>query len=321
MEHATLTEHTRPRVVRTLAIGIALVGASLAPPAARAATPPVIGGCSVFPADNPWNRDISTRPKHLHSDRIIRTINANGGRYLHADFGGGGEYGIPFLVVNATQATWPIRYTAYGDESDPGPFPIPKSAPIEGGPTGDGDRHVIVVQRQTCRLFELYRAFPRASRWDADSGATWDLRSNRLRPAGWTSADAAGLPILPGLARCEDVAAGRIDHALRVTFSKTRRGYVSPARHFASSITSSAYPAMGMRLRLKSSFSLSGYHGQARMVLVALRKYGLMVADNGSNWFITGASQSCWDDNDLNQLKRVPGSAFEVVDTGPVRTG
>lgn len=301
-------------------VAIALSGAVVATPSAKAATPPTVGGCAVFPANNPWNTDISTRPRHFNSDRIIRTINATGGRFLHADFGGNGEYGIPFMVVNATQATWPIRYTAYGDESDPGPFPIPKRAPIEGGATSDGDRHVIVVQRGSCRLFELYRAFQRGNRWDADSGATWNLSSNRLRPAGWTSADAAGLPILPGLARCSDMAAGRIDHALRVTFSRTRKGYVSPARHYASSITSSAYPAMGMRLRLKSSFSLSGYTGQSRIILTALKKYGLMVADNGSNWFITGAAESCWNDDDLNQLKRVPGSAFEVVNTGPVVT-
>ena len=303
-----------------LIVVIGLSGATVAAPSTQAATPPTVGGCSVFPANNPWNSDISARPRHANSDRIIRTINANGGRFLHADFGGNGEYGIPFMVVNATQATWPIRYTAYGDESDPGPFPVPKRAPIEGGANSDGDRHVIVVQRGSCRLFELYRAFQRQNRWDADSGATWNLSSNRLRPAGWTSADAAGLPILPGLARCSDIATGRIDHALRVTFSRTRKGYVSPARHFASSITSSAYPAMGMRLRLKASFSLSGYTGQSRIILTALKKHGLMVADNGSNWFITGAAESCWDDDDLNQLKGVPGNAFEVVHTGPVVT-
>jgi hypothetical protein len=289
-------------------------------PPASAASPPTIGGCPVFPANNPWNTAISARPVHANSSRIIATINASGGRFLHADFGGNGEYGIPFVTVSRNARPWTIRYTAYGDESDPGPFPVPSNAPVEGGASSDGDRHVIVVQRGECRLYELYRAFFRNNRWEADSGATWNLRTNQLRPRGWTSADAAGLPILPGLARCDEVQAGSVDHALRVTFSQTRKGYVSPARHFASSRTSSAYPAMGMRLRLKSSYDISGFHGQSRVLLTAMRRYGLMVADNGSNWYITGAAQSCWDDDDLNQLKRVPGSAFEVVDTGRVTT-
>jgi hypothetical protein len=297
-----------------LAIGAGGVTTSSGAPA------PVHASCPVFPADNPWNRDISRTPKHLHSDRIIASITASGNKALHADFGGGGAYGIPFVTVGSTMRTWPVVYTAYGDESDPGPFPIPRNSPVEGGATSDGDRHVIVVQRGTCRLYELYRAFWRGDHWEADSGATWRLRTNELRPRGWTSADAAGLPIFPGLARCEDIATGAINHALRVTFERTRRGWVSPARHFASSSTDSSRPAMGMRFRLKASYDISRFHGQARIVLTALKKYGMLVADNGSNWFITGAAQSCWNDEDLDQLKRVPGSAFEVVDTGRVVT-
>jgi hypothetical protein len=318
----------RPRPARrarvALVIAVAAIGAVAAAggarPTAAGVTAPVLGGCPVFPANNPWNTDISGRARHPNSDRIVRTLNSIGGRFLHADFGGEGAYGIPFVIVSPTATQWPVRYTDYGDESDAGPFPIPRRAPIEGGAASDGDRHVIAVQQGTCALFELYRAFPRSTRWDAASGATWDLRSNRLRPAGWTSADAAGLPILPGLARCEDIAAGAVHHALRVTFGRTRRGYVSPARHFASSSTSSSLPAMGMRLRLKASYDITRYHGQARILLVAMKRYGLMVADNGSNWFITGAADDCWDDDDLNQLKQVPGAAFEVVDTGRVVT-
>ena len=310
---------------RLVASVLAVVTASSAAgfgarPSPATTTAPVLGGCPVFPANNPWNTDIASRPRHSNSDRIIHAINTTGGRFLHADFGGGGEYGIPFVTVSSTATQWPVRYTDYGDESDPGPFPIPRHAPIEGGATSDGDRHVIALQKGTCRLFELYRAFPRSTRWDAASGATWDLRSNRLRPAGWTSADAAGLPILPGLARCEDIAAGAVHHALRVTFGRTRRGYVSPARHLASSSTSTSLPAMGMRLRLKANYDITRYRGQTRTLLVAMKRYGLMVADNGSNWFITGAADDCWDDEDLNQLKLVPGTAFEVVDTGRVVT-
>lgn len=297
--------------------GLAPIGNNLDRSAA-AGPSPTIAACPAFPANNPWNRDVSALPVRFNSDRIIGTINASGGRYLHADFGGGGEYGIPFVTVSTNARLWPIRYTAYGDESDPGPFPVPSTAPIEGGTGSDGDRHVIVINRGTCRLYELYRAFFRGSRWEADSGATWNLRTNHLRPRGWTSADAAGLPIFPGLARCAEVEAGAVRHALRVTFTRTRRGYVSPARHAASSRTSSAFPAMGMRLRLKASFDVTGFHGQSRVLLVAMQRYGLMVADNGSNWFITGAAEDCWDDGDLNQLKSVPGSAFEVVDTGRV---
>lgn len=281
----------------------------------------MLAGCPVFPANNWWNTDVSRAPVRRDSAAIISEIQSTGGRLLHPDFGGGGAYGIPFVTVASTQPKVPVNYTAYGGESDPGPFPIPSNAPVEGGATSTGDRHVIAVQRGTCRLYELYGAAWRSNRWDAASGATWSLTSNALRPAGWTSADAAGLPILPGLARYDEVAAGSIRHALRVTFARTRKAYVTPARHAASSSTDPTRPAMGMRLRLKASYDLSRFRGEALVILKALARYGLIVADNGSNWFITGAADPRWDDDDLGQLKSVPGTAFEVVDTGPPVTG
>ncbi len=295
-----------------------IAGAQPMPGATAARAFPKVGGCRVFPADNAWNTDVSRLPVHPRSSRYIASINSDGPTKLHADFGGGGKYGIPFVTVAKDQHRWPIVYTAYGDESDPGPFPIPRRAPVEGGRRSDGDRHVLVVQRGSCRLFELYRAFWRGDHWEADSGAKWNLGSNRLRPRGWTSADAAGLPILPGLVRYDEVAAGEVRHAIRFTVRRTQRGYVLPATHFASSSTDRDLPPMGLRLRLKRSYDLSRFHGQARVILKALKRYGMIVADNGENWFLTGASDPRWDDEDLNQLKTVPGRAFEVVRTGRV---
>jgi hypothetical protein len=222
-------------------------------------------------------------------------------------------------VVPASQPAVPITYTAYGDESDPGPFPIPADAPVEGGPGATGDRHVLVVQEGTCDLFELFVGRRSGVGWLADSGARWDLDTGALRPIGWTSADAAGLPIFPGLVRYEEVAAGAIHHAIRVTFSRTQRGFVLPATHFASTRTDPDLPPMGLRLRLRADVDLRSFTGQARVIAEALQRYGLIVADNGSNWFFQGAPDPRWDDDDLGQLKRIPGSAFEVVDTGPVR--
>ncbi len=272
-----------------------------------------LGSCQVFPSDNPWNREVSSLPADPNSAHYVGAITGLGGNQkLHADFGGSGAYGIPYITVPGTQALVPVDFSAYGDESDPGPYPIPLTAPIEGG----GDRHVIAVDRDHCKLYELFAASAGTARWQADSGAVFDLRSNALRPEGWTSADAAGLPVFPGLVRYDEVAAGHIDHALRFTVSRTQRAYLHPATHFASSSTDPDLPPMGLRLRLEAGFDVSRYHGQARVVLDALRKYGMIVADNGSNWFISGASDPRWDDTDLNQLKTVPGSAFEVVDTG-----
>ena len=275
---------------------------------------PTIGGCPVFPADNPWNTDISGYPVHPNSANYLRRIAEIGGDTVHPDFGSNPGYGIPYVVVPATQPLVPITYTAYGSQSDPGPFPIPLDAPVEGG----SDRHVLTVQSGTCRLYELFAAQRTASGWAAQSGAAFDLRSNALRPKGWTSADAAGLPILPGLVRYDEVASGQIRHALRVTFAQTQAGFISPARHLASSSTDPDLPPMGLRLRLRAGYDISRFTGASRVVLEALRRYGMLVADNGSNWYITGATDTRWNDDDLNQLKGVPASAFEVVATGAI---
>lgn len=272
-----------------------------------------LGSCTVFPSDNAWNRDVSGLPTATNSANYLGAIAGLGGNQkLHADFGGNGEYGIPYITVPGTQATVPVDFTDYGDESDPGPYPIPLNAPVENG----SDAHVLAVDRDHCKLYELFASSAGAGRWSAASGAVFDLTSNALRPEGWTSADAAGLPIFPGLVRYDEVASGHIDHALRFTVSKSQRAYLHPATHWASSSTDANLPPMGLRLRLKASFDVSGYTGQARVVLNALKKYGMIVADNGSNWFISGAADTRWDDDDLNQLKLVPGSAFEVVNTG-----
>lgn len=281
---------------------------------------PTVGGCPVFPQDNAWNTVIADAPLHSRSSQIISTIQSNGGEFLHADFGENQNYGIPFVVVPAGTKRVPITYNAYGDESDPGPFPIPLNAPVEGAPGAtNGDRHVIALEQGSCELFELFVAERSGAGWQAASGARFDLRSNALRPLGWTSADAAGLPILPGLVRYEEVASGEIRHAIRITFSRTQRGYILPATHFASSDTNPDLPAMGLRLRLKSNYNVSQLSGQARVIAVAMQRYGVIVADNGSNWFFQGARSTGWDDDDLNQLKSIPGTAFEVLNTGPVR--
>jgi hypothetical protein len=298
----------------------ALVSAAVILPADGATTSPTLGGCPVFPADNAWNQKVTGLRVRTNSATLVKNISSTGKTNLHPDFGGNGAYGIPFKIVPSTEPKRTIHYTAYGDESDPGPFPIPGNAPVEGGSSSTGDRHVLVLQQGTCRLYELGRAFWRGDRWDADVGVNWNLKSNALRPLYWTSADAAGLPILPGLVRYEEVAAGQINHAIRFTAPRTRRAFIFPATHYASSNTSTAVPAMGHRLRLKASFSLTGYTGQSLVILKALKTYGMILADNGSSWYITGAADKRWNDTDLNQLKKVPGSAFEVVDTGPART-
>ncbi len=280
----------------------------------------VIGGCSVFPPDNAWNTRVDGIALRTGSAATIAKIQSIGGDNLHPDFGENPSYGIPFVVVPPSQALVPVDFEV-ADESDPGPYPVPLDAPVEGevGATG-GDRHVIVLQQGTCQLFELYAASRTATGWDAYSGARFDLTSNALRPLGWTSADAAGLAILPGLVRYEEVAAGRITHAIRVTFAQTQRAYILPATHFASSRTDTALPPMGMRLRLRNDYDLSSLTGQARVIAVAMQQYGLIVADNGSNWFFQGAPSPGWNDDDLGQLSAIPGTAFEVVDTGPARS-
>jgi hypothetical protein len=282
---------------------------------APSSSAPHEGGCPVLPANDSLNKDISHAPLDPRSARYIESIGTQ--VHLHADFGTPPSYGIPYAIVGPHQPKVSVHFTEYGDESDPGPYPVPPSAPVEGAGEG-GDRHVLVLQEGTCRLYELYAAQRKGSGWDAGSGAVFDLRSNALRPEGWTSADAAGLPIFPLLVRYPEVRAGRIDHALRVTVQRTQRGYIHPATHFASSDSDPSLPPMGLRLRLKASFSLSGYHGEALVILRALKRYGLIVADNGSSWYITGAPNPRWSDEDLNQLKRVPGSAFEAVRSGPI---
>jgi hypothetical protein len=286
-----------------------------------------LGGCPGFPPDGAsyvgWGVDVSALPVDPNSADYIAHILGNSTTdtdKLHADFGGGGAYGIPYVTVPGSEAGVPVDFTAYGAESDPGPYKIPLGAPVEGGPGSDGDRHVLAIDRDNCILYELYRAFPRSSSWDADSGVDWDLRSSALRTPTWTSADAAGLPIFPGLVRYDEIAAGAINHALRFTVRRTQAGYVLPATHWAPTCTSSCpdAPPMGLRLRLRAGFDISGFTGQSRVILEALKKYGMIVADNGSNWFISGAADSRFDDHDLNQLKTVPGTAFEVVDTGDV---
>ena len=274
--------------------------------------------CPVFPATNHWNLRVDDLPVHERSDAMVRSVGLSDG--LHPDFGSGryegARIGIPYVTVPGDQKRVPVSFT-YDDESDEGPYPIPKDVPIEGGRDSDGDRHVIVVDKAACRLYELFAAYPRdgGARWRAGSGAIWDLRSNRLRPKGWTSADAAGLPILPGLARYDEVRAGVIDHALRFTVSETRRAFVYPARHFASDLTSRDLPAMGQRFRLEAGFDISGFPRQVRVILVALKRYGMIVADNGSDWYISGAPHRGWDNDALHTLDQVEGRNFEVVDT------
>ena len=291
---------------------------------------PGLGSCSVFPDPPPgtpanapslateaaWNQDISKAPVAPNSAATIAYINAHGGNLLHPDFGSPRAYGFPYAVVGDGQRKLPIRYTAYGDESDPGPFPVPKGAPVEGGNGSDGDRHVLVVDRSSCTLYELYRAFFKGgggAHWNADSGTRWDLRSDERRPDSWTSADAAGLPIFPGLVRYDEVAAGQLEHAIRVTFDSTRNAWVHPASHCAGDSSDPNAPAMGTRLRLKAGYGLGGFSGGAKVIVEAMKRYGMIVADNGSNWYFSGSSDRRWNDENLNQLKRIPGSAFQIV--------
>jgi hypothetical protein len=299
-------------------LAVALLGAGAA--LAAAASYPFgtgTGGCEVFPPDNAWHENISKLPVSPLSNAYIASIGAN--LDLHPDFGSNLTYGIPYAVVPASQPKVAIHFTAYGDQSDPGPYPIPPGAPIEGGAGSSGDRHVLVVQSGACKLYELYSAYPNADgSWNAASGAVFNLRSNRLRPNGWTSADAAGLPIFAGLIRYDEIQRGYIDHAIRFTAPATQAGFIHPATHFASSSTNPALPPMGLRLRLKASFDISRFPRVARIILAAMKRYGLILADNGSPWYFQGATDPRWNDNALDTLKSVPGSAFQVVATGPI---
>jgi hypothetical protein len=308
--------------VRALIVSAVAAALGLAATLASGHPLPRAPSCPVFPADNQWNQRVDRLPVAANSEAIVRSIGLGG--HLHADFGSGryqgAAIGIPYTTVSSRQRRVPVRFD-YADESDRGPYPIPRRAPIEGGSRSDGDRHVIVVDRDRCRLYELYSASPVAGgrRWRAGSGAIWNLRSNRVRPRGWTSADAAGLPILPGLARYDELQRGGIDHALRFTAARTRRAFVYPARHFASGSNDPDLPAMGQRLRLRAGFDISGFPPQSRAVLVAVKRYGMILADNGSSWFLGGAPSSGWDNDDLHALCRVAGSSFEVVDTASLQ--
>ena len=273
--------------------------------------------CAIFPASNAWNQRVDTLPVAADSAQLIASIGLSTG--LHPDFGSGlyngSPIGIPFDVVSKKTARSRVAFD-YADESDKGPYPIPKAVHIEGGRASDGDRHALLLDRDACRLYELYALYPKpGGGWKAGSGAIWSLRSNAVRPAGWTSADAAGLPIFPGLARYDEVARGTIDHALRFTAARTRRAYVYPARHYASSSDDLSLPPMGARVRLKAGVDISGYPRQARIVLQALKTYGMILADNGSNWYISGAPDPHWSNDALHALGGIKGSDFEVVDT------
>jgi hypothetical protein len=328
-------------------LGLALVWAGLAVAKTKhhAKQPrgpyPSLGACPVFPKssaaanapsaadESAWNQDISQAPLDPNSAGYIAYINAHGGDFVHPDFGSPREYGFPYSVVGKKQRRTKVNFTAYGDESTHGAYRVPINALVEGGQASDGDRHVLAVDRKRCRLYELYRAFaspakrvaPRFARstlaskphWNADSAVIWDLRSAALRPEGFTSADAAGLPIFSGLARYDEAAGAGIHHALRVTVSSTQDAWLHPASHCAGSTSSPSAPPMGLRLRLNGGYDISGLSGPARAIAVALKQYGLIVADNGSNWFISGTSDLRWPDENLDQLKSIPGSAFEVV--------
>ncbi len=282
-------------------------------------TQPAAGGGSlsrrVFPADNPWNADVSAKAVDAASATLIA---ACGLRNLHPDFGT--IYGIPYVLVGGSVSGRPVSFD-YADESDPGPYPIPADAPIEGGASSGGDRHVLVVDTLHWKLYELFDAHPMngGASWHAGSGAVFDLSSNQLRPIYWTSADAAGLPIFPGLVRYDDVVErGVIDHAVRFTCPRTQKGFIAPARHYASSDPSPSLPPMGMRVRLKASFDVSPYAAEVQVILRAMKKYGMILADNGSGWFVSGAPDPRWNDERLGGLKQVPSSAFEVIQMGTV---
>jgi hypothetical protein len=301
---------------------VPLLACLLAGSSAQALRMPSAPRCPVFPKSNAWNKRVDKLPVAASSAQIVASIGADVG--LHADFGSGlwegAPIGIPITVVGARQAKSRVSFE-YADESDRGPYPLPAAAPIEGGRQADGDRHVIVLDRSACRLYELFDAHPLAvgRAWHAGSGATWDLRSNRLRPRTWTSADAAGLPILPGLARYDEVAQGAIRHALRFTAPRTRTAFTWPARHQAGESSSPALPPMGLRVRLKRGVSLRGLPPQARVLARAMKRYGLMLADNGSPWYVSGAPDPRWDNDQLHALDRLSGRDFEVVDGRALR--
>jgi hypothetical protein len=278
---------------------------------------PVMGSCTVFPANNIWNVRVDQLPVAVNSSTYVNTIGS--AAPLHPDFGtvyNGAPSGIGFVAVPGTQTKYPVTFT-YASESDPGPYAVPLDAPIEGGSLSTGDRHVIAVDTGNCILYEMWSAYPQAASWQAGSGAIFNLNSNVLRPAGWTSSDAAGLPIFPGLVRYDEVLAGAINHALRFTVPQTQNTYVWPARHYASSLTGSQYTPMGVRFRLRSTYDISSFSAANQVILKALKTYGMIVADNGSPWYLSGAPDPRWNDSDLHNLTQLTGADFEVVDVSP----
>ncbi len=314
--------------VALIAAAAAIATAAPSSPDAAKPPPPIGTDCAIFPSPGPdvaadapslpdqrmWNQNISQAPVDPNSAAIMKGLDDTN---LHPDFGSPSKYGIPYTVVGASTKGVKVKYTAYGSESDKGKYKIPLKSPIEGGKKGKGDRHTLGVDTDACKIYELYRAFPdkKRKRWKAEGGAIWDLNSAGLRREGWTSADAAGLPIFPGLVRYEEVAAGAVNHAIRITFAVTRDAYIHPASHCAGSTNDPDVVAMGQRFRLKSSYDISGITGQSAPIAKAMKEYGFVNADNGSDWFFSGAPDRRWDDDDLNQLKEIPSSAFEVVAT------
>jgi hypothetical protein len=301
----------------TILIGLLLAGPAFAQDHSQVGLGPNadLGGVQLMPPDSPWRRDISLEPVDPNSERILARVGLN--TPLHPDFGGeweGVPIGIQYVVVGKDQPKVPVGFD-YAEESDAGPYPIPPDAPIEGGPEGDGDRHILVLDRDAWKLWELFDAHSDGGGWKAGSGAVWDLTQNQVRPAGWTSADAAGLPILPGLVRHDEVVGkGALDHAVRFTLSKTRKAYLSPASHWASEETADDLPPMGMRVRLKADYDISGFAPEVQAILQGLKTYGMILADNGSDLFISGTHDQRWDLDALHQLKRVTAKDLEVVD-------
>lgn len=295
-----------------------------AAPAGTAALPDLgiganFNGARPFPANNAWNMDISRYPVHPNSANLIASMGTTTG--LHPDFGtfwDDAPIGFPYEVVAGNQQRVPMDFIWWPEQSDPGPYPFPPDAPVEGGSASDGDRHVLVIDRDNWKLYETYSSYPQNSgaSWQAGNGAVWDLNSNKLRPAGWTSADAAGLPIFPGLVRRDEVVGqGEIQHAFRFTVQTSRKSYVYPATHQAGSTTSMNAPPMGLRVRLKASKNISGFSPHVQKILQAMKKYGMILADNGSNWYVSGTHDPAWDDDELSALSQIKGSDFEVVNT------
>jgi hypothetical protein len=316
MRNAAADEKAVKQLAPVAIVAAALAAVLLSGSSAHALRLPAARHCPVFPANNRWNQRIDKLPVSADSAQLISSIGLDAP--VHADFGSGtwdgGPIGIPFDVVSRKTPRSRVSFD-YADESNRVRYPIPRHVHIEGGPHATGDRHAILVDKSSCRLYELYDLRDTTHGWTAGSGAVWSLRSNHLRPAGWTSADAAGLPIFPGLARWDEASRGVIDHALRFTAAQTRRAYVYPARHYASSSSDPSLPPMGLRVRLKASVNVASFPRQARVVLRALQRYGMILADNGSPWYISGAPNRHWSNDQLHSLGHLTGADFEVVDT------